>query len=191
MLKKLFFLLPLFSGFLFAQVPLPGEGQSRAPLSSEQRVLNYLADSLWKAEIFKKSCPGDQFKKENKFIVYDSTYHLPEPIMVYKFSKPSLSHEELIGLTERQIINFVGREKLDFDIFQSRKAHFTQFAKDFREGYYLVRISQPMLYEDHIYYDFWVKESPTLPGINVLFQTDLRGQVTGWEIYTVCTPREK
>jgi hypothetical protein len=191
MLKQLFFLLPLLSGFLFAQVPLPSGGQTRPPLSSEQKVLNFMADSLWKPELFKKACSGDLYRKEYKFLVYDSTYHLPEPIMVYKFSNPSLSHKELIGLTERQIVNFVGREKLEFDIFQSRKAHFTKFPKDFREGYYLVRISQPMLYEDYIYYDFWIKESPSLPGINILFQTDMQGVVTGWKFYTVCTPREK
>jgi len=191
MQKLLFSLLLIFSGLLFAQVPLPGEKKPLPSLSSEQRVLNFLADSLLKPALFKKACPGDKFVKENLLLVYDSTFHLPEPIMVYKFAQPNLTHEQLIELTERQIINFAGREKLDFDIFQSRKAHFTKHTKDFREGYYLVRISQPMLYEDYIYYDFWIKESANLPGVNILFRTDMRGMVDSWQVYTVCSPREK
>lgn len=191
MQKFLFPLLLVFSGLLFAQVPLPGEKKPLPTLSSEQRVLNFLADSLLKPALFKKACAGDKFVKENMLLVYDSTYHLPEPIMVYKFAKPGLTHDELIDLTERQIINFAGREKLDFDIFQSKKAHFTKQIKDFREGYYLVRISQPMLYEKFIYYDFWIKESAVLPGVNILFRTDMRGMVDSWQVYTVCSPREK
>lgn len=191
MQKILFALLLVFSGLLVAQVPLPGEIKPLPALSPEQRVLNFLADSLIKPALFKKACPGDKYIRENMLLVYDSTFHLPEPIMVYKFANPNLNHEQLIQLTERQIVNFAGREKLDFDIFQSKKAHFTKHPKDFRPGYYLVRISQPMLYEDFIYYDFWVKESAGLPGVNILFRTDMRGLVDSWQVYTVCSPRER
>lgn len=191
-MQKIFFAtLLLFSGFVLAQVPYPVSNATPRTIGPEQRVLNFLADSLLRPALFKKACPGDAFHPEYKILVFDSTWHLPEPIMVYKFARPGLTHEEMIALTERQIINFGGREKLEFDVLGNKKVHFTRNCKGFQPGYYFLRISQPMLYEDYIYYDLWLKESHSLPGINILLRTDMNGMVNAWQVYTVCSPREK
>jgi hypothetical protein len=191
MVKCIAVFLLCISGFAFAQLPLPGEGKYPEALSPEQKALNFLKDSLWSPELFKGACKGDRFKKGKQFLVYDSTFHLPEPIMVYKFANPSLSHEELVALTERQIIQFGERSKFDFNVFESPGVHFTPNSKAFKPDYYFIRISQPMLYEDYLYFDLWIKETSVLPGINVLIRTDLRGNVDAWQSYAVCHLREK
>ena len=191
MVRILPLILFCFAGVAYAQIPLPAIEKTPVQLSPEQNGLNFIRDSLWRPELFADACKGDLFKPGKRFLVYDSTYHLPEPIMVYQLANPNLSHEELISLTERQIIQFSEKQKLDFNLFESPGVHFTTNPKDFKIGYYFVRVSQPMSYEGYLYFDFWIKETPVLPGINILIRTDAKGRVDQWQSYTICQLREK
>lgn len=190
MVKLLFLPFFLFSGFLMAQVPFPSPEKKVRVVSPEQNILKILADSLLRPALYKKACNSEFFQPGMKVLVYDSTWHLPEPIMVYKYGKSNVSHAELMTLTERQIINFGAREALVFDSYALRNVQFTSSSKDFRPGYYFVRFSQPMGYEDGLFYDVWVKDKQSSAGINILFKTDLRGMVKSWLVYSDCKPRE-
>lgn len=172
---------------LKAQVPVPAnEYQGEGPVSLEQNVLRVLADSLLVPRLFTEACEGMKYNQEYNFLVYDSSAHIPEPMMVYHFAHPEYNKKEIEAIAERQILAYSSKRKWEFDRFTSQKVHFTSKAKDFRDGYYFVRFSNPMQYQDRIYIDVWIKDQPVHGGINVLFKCTLDGTVTGWQIYRDC-----
>lgn len=171
----------------YAQAPVPTvEYRSNAPISLEQNVLQALVDSLFSPRLFLEVCGNMQFNPEYRMLVFDSSAHMAEPMMVYQFAHPELAKQAIEEIAERQILEYAVRKKWEFDRFTSPKVHFTQLAKDFKEGYYLVRFSSPMQYMDRVYVDVWIKDSPDHGGINVLFKCTLGGSVTGWKIYRDC-----
>jgi hypothetical protein len=182
------FLFCLTSSFgVYAQAPVPlTEYRSDAPISLEQNVLQTLVDSLFQPRLFLEACGDMQFYPEYRLLVFDSSAHIAEPMMVYQFAHPELAKQDIEDIAERQILEYAAKNKWEFDILTSPKVHFTQLAKDFREGYYLVRFSSPMQYMDRVYVDVWIKDSPDHGGINVLFKCTLGGRVAGWQIYRDC-----
>jgi hypothetical protein len=172
---------------LLAQVPVPADQyQGEGPVSLEQNVLRILSDSLLVPRLFTEACGDMKYHQDYNFLVYDSSAHIPEPMMVYHFAHPELNKKEIEAIAERQILEYASKRKWEFDRFTSQKVHFTDKAKDFRDGYYLVRFSNPMQYQDRVYIDVWIKDQPTHGGINVLFKCTLGGTVTGWQIYRDC-----
>jgi len=185
----LVFMLMIFT-CAYAQVPKPGTDFPRENVDSpEQNILYILLDSTLLPRLFSNACPNEAYLPDLRMLVYDSTAHLPEPIMVYRLAHENLKHEQLIEIAESHEINFYEKQKLNFDLYTSTKVHFTNKARDFRKGYYFVRFSNIMQYENALYIDVWIKEKSDGAGMNILFKTDLNGRVLKYRTYKDCRSR--
>jgi len=186
------FSLLVFSS-VYGQMPGPGVKIKELPPSPEQRILKYLIDTLFTPELLAKdTCEKLLFQEDNRFAVYDSSWHLPEPLMIYRFGGKKPNAEELMVLTDKQPISITEREGLLFEDFTIRKTELTYLSEDFREGYYFIRFSQPMKYLGSLFFDVSIKEKPEQAGINILFSFSLKNnKILGWQVYSDCRNKEK